>query len=62
MENNSRKRKKAYTLRFVCVEDRGAEIARNLAKRELEKVFAKYGVVCTNWDEVLPINIPTKED
>jgi hypothetical protein len=47
-------KKKSYSLHFVLVEDRGAEIARNLARREIEKVFAKYDVVCENWDEVLP--------
>jgi hypothetical protein len=46
-------KKKAYSLRFVLVEDRGAEIARNLAKREIEKVLAKHGAVSDNLDEVL---------
>jgi len=48
------KKKQAFNIRFTVVEDRSAEIARNLARRELEKVFAKHGVVCENWDEVLP--------
>jgi hypothetical protein len=46
-------RKKAYSLRFVLVEDRGAEIVRQLAKREIEKVLAKHGAVSDNLDEVL---------
>lgn len=52
-----KQRKKPFTLKFVTVEDRGKEIAQNLARRELEKVFAKYGVICENWDEVLPNHI-----
>lgn len=48
-----RPKKKAYSLRFVLIEDRSVEIARNLAKREIEKVLAKHGAVCDNLDEVL---------
>ena len=44
---------KAYRLHFVLVEDRGAEIARGLVKREIEKVLAKHGAVSDNLDEVL---------
>lgn len=50
-----KEREKPYRLNFIVVENRGAEIARNLARREMEKIFAKHGVVCENWDEVLPI-------
>ncbi|CAM5794681.1 hypothetical protein [Brevibacillus borstelensis] len=46
-------KEKAYRLRFVLVEDRGEEIARNLARIEIEKVLAKYGAVSDNLDEVL---------
>jgi len=46
-------KKKAYSLRFVLAEDRSAEIACNLAKREIEKVLAKHGAVSDNLDEVL---------
>lgn len=46
-------KKKAYSLRFVLVEDRSVEIARSLAKREIEKVLEKHGVVSYNLDEVL---------
>jgi hypothetical protein len=46
-------KEKAYSLHFVLVEDRSVEIARSLAKREIEKVLAKYGAVSDNLDEVL---------
>ncbi len=46
-------KKKSYSLHFVLVEDRGAEIAKDLARQELNKVFAKHGVVCDNLDEIL---------
>ena len=50
-------KEKAYNLRFVLVEDRGASIARNLAKIEIEKVLAKHGAVSDNLDEVLSKHI-----
>ncbi|CAM3879236.1 hypothetical protein COLU111180_12200 [Cohnella lubricantis] len=52
-----KKKEKAFRLRFILVEDRGADIARNLARREIEKVLAKYGAVSDNLDEILSKHI-----
>jgi hypothetical protein len=49
----AKEKKKAYRIRFNCVEDRRVEITRTLLKREIEKVLAKHGVVSDNLDEVL---------
>lgn len=49
----AKQKEKGYWLRFVLVEDRRAEITRNLARREIEKVLAKHGAVSDNLEEVL---------
>lgn len=49
------KKKGTYTLQFQCVEDhsRSVEIVQNLVRVEMNKVFAKHGVVCHNLEEIL---------
>ncbi|MEK5641924.1 MULTISPECIES: hypothetical protein [Paenibacillus] len=46
-------KKKAFTIHYKCIEDRSAEIVKNLVRQELQKVFVKHGVVAYNLDEVL---------
>lgn len=48
-----KKRKKAFTLHFQCVEDRSVDIIKSLARNELNKVFAQHGVTCHDLEEVL---------
>lgn len=50
-----KEKKKAYTLHFHEVEDpkRSNEIIKNIVRTEMNKVFAKHGVVCHNLEEVL---------
>lgn len=49
------KKKGTYTLQFQCVENhsRSVEIVKNLVRVEMNKVFARYGVVPTNLEAVL---------
>lgn len=46
-------KKKSFNINFIPVGDRSADVLRNLAKREIEKVLAKHGAVSHNLDEVL---------
>lgn len=48
-----KKRKEAFTLHFQCVEDRSADIIKQLVRSELNKVFAQHGVACNNLEEIL---------
>ena len=48
-----RQKKKSFRLQFILVEDRSAEVAKALAKIEIEKVLAKHGAESDNLDDVL---------
>ncbi|GBF78259.1 hypothetical protein PA598K_06877 [Paenibacillus sp. 598K] len=46
-------KKKSFTLKFICTEDRTDQIIKTLAKREIQKVLDNMGVVSNNLDAVL---------